>query len=166
MQARVSLGSFLRDHEEDHDGAKTHYRSAIEIQPRCAIAHFKLADLLGACEWPSEYNAQDIDDAERHLNRAIEIDPHYVEAHFRLARLLREEREEADDADAHLNCVVKIDPQRAVQMHLDRAEEQECVYEIGEDVDIDAEVEFKTNMKAKGIDIMVSYAKKNSMKFK
>ena len=63
MEAHSSLGSVLADMRKDYDGAETHYRKAIELDPKWTNACWNLSRLLerqrndipGAIEAMEEY---------------------------------------------------------------------------------------------------------------
>lgn len=70
------------------DVARSHFETAIELDPDNALAHHNLGVVLA--------RAQQLGVARRHFDEAIRIIPGYAEAHFNRARSLAESDETAE----------------------------------------------------------------------
>ena len=68
------------DKEGDFERALAAYRKAIEIDPKSALAHYKLGAFLG--------QRKADDQAMVYLRKAVTLDPDYRDAHFNLATAL------------------------------------------------------------------------------
>lgn len=79
--AMVSLGNNFF-HEEKFSKAEECYRSALEIDPDCSVAHFGLAITLDTC-----YGWFKRVEARMHYLEALRVDPRCSEAHYNLALL-------------------------------------------------------------------------------
>ena len=67
----VNLGLLqLEGERKDVDGAERAYRKAIEVDAKCAMAHYQLGHLL-------RHERKDVDGAERAYRKAMEIDRKY-----------------------------------------------------------------------------------------
>jgi tetratricopeptide (TPR) repeat protein len=80
--------------------AETTYRRIIGIAPRNSVAHFNLANVLGAQKRGAE--------AEASLRRAISLDPSFAEAWYNLAHLL-DSRGDALAARRCLERAIEVD---------------------------------------------------------
>jgi len=81
--------------------AEKHYKKAIALDPKNALAHNNYAILLG------DLGQQD--EAEKHYKKAIALDPSYAPAHYNYANLLRE-LEHFSEAEREVRTALQIQP--------------------------------------------------------
>jgi tetratricopeptide (TPR) repeat protein len=77
-RAHVNLANALRNDRGDLRGAEAHYRTAVRLHPRHALAHTNLGSVLAI--------TGRLDEAADEFNRALEIDPGMGPARLYLAR--------------------------------------------------------------------------------
>ena len=70
---------------KDYDGAKQHYRKAIELDPSGGAYHNNLADLL--------MKGGDLGEAEKEILKAIKIDPQVALSHMTYGEILEKKND-------------------------------------------------------------------------
>lgn len=94
--------AFLRG--DDPQGAIRHFRKALELNPRNAVAHSNLGGVLVALG--------SIDEGVGHLEEAIRLDPANGGPHYNLG-MLRSRQGRVDEAIQHLTLAVRYRPDTA-----------------------------------------------------
>merc|ERR1712164_77123 len=79
-----------------------HYRTAIELDSKYAMAHNNLGTFLRDVR-------NNYDDAERHYRKAIELDPKYAHAHNNLGKLFYD-RKDYVKAEEMYRKAIELEP--------------------------------------------------------
>jgi tetratricopeptide (TPR) repeat protein len=95
----VNLGKLLNQ-RGDKTGALAHYEAALRINPRHAVAHYNIGNLLRDTQ-PAE--------AARHFAEAVDAKPDFAEAHLALALELAQGNRAAD-AEKHFVETIRLQP--------------------------------------------------------
>ena len=96
----------LCDVRGDHDGAEKAFREAIGINPRHAMAHYKLGVILRNVK-------RDYDGAEDEFRDAIKHDSRHADAHYELGVILCDVRQNYGGAVKEFRAAIDIAPQFA-----------------------------------------------------
>ncbi|MGA2237439.1 MAG: tetratricopeptide repeat protein, partial [Terriglobales bacterium] len=95
----INLGTLYYNRQE-YALAERHYRSAIEIDPRYALAYFDLGNVLD--------ETGRVEEAIDTYKTAIQLAPTYADAHYNIA-LAYEKTREPRKALQHWRAYVKLD---------------------------------------------------------
>jgi tetratricopeptide (TPR) repeat protein len=103
----ANLGSLLVDHDR-HEEARSHWRAALESDPRYLPAHYNLGVSLA--------RGRDKEGAVVHFRAALDRDPDHVEARYNLALVLSD-LGRVDEARQHYEKVIEASPDQFAAHH-------------------------------------------------
>jgi len=102
LHYRLGRALLLRSHEpEALEQARAAFESELALNPRDAVAHYQIAQILEVRQQP--------EDASKHLEQAVELDPNFAEALTALARYRSRSADHAA-AIALLERAVELQP--------------------------------------------------------